>query len=197
MINLHGKKHILQINKSITKYIGIFGKVRHLVPNDCLRALYYAFTYSRIDYGIEIYASTTAKAIKPLEITQNKILRKFQGKPFLSRTNIDLYTEFSVLKLKDIQRFKLCCTIHQYINNKDKLPESLKDIFIQHNVIHNYNTRNRYDLHASIMNTKTYSSRKISYQDRNFWNSLPKRLKDISNINCFKKELKTYLLSEY
>lgn len=190
------KRHILEVNKKITKYIGIFGKVRHLVPKDCLIALYYAFTYSRINYGIEIYANTTAKIIKPLQITQNRILRKLQSKPFLSKVN-DLYTEFSVLKLNDIHRFKLCCIVHQYIYDKGKIPESMKDIFIQHHEIHDYNTRNRYDLHASIMNTKTYSSKKISYQARNFWNPLPKKLKDISTINRFKNELRAYILSEY
>ena len=90
MINI--LSHITEVNTKITKYIGIFGKVRHLVPKECLIALYYAFIYSRINCGIEIYAQTTAKTIKLLQITQNKVLRKLQFKSFTSNIN-DLYKE--------------------------------------------------------------------------------------------------------
>ena len=58
---LNWKSHITEVNKKITKYIGIFGKVRHLVPKECLISLYYAFIYPRINYGIEMYSQTTAK----------------------------------------------------------------------------------------------------------------------------------------
>ena len=65
------KSHITEVNTKITKRIGIFGKV----PKECLIALYCAFIYSRINYGIEIYTQTTAKPIKLTQIPQNKVLR--------------------------------------------------------------------------------------------------------------------------
>ena len=74
-----------------------------------LISLYYAFIYSRINYGIEMYSQTSAMTIRPLQITQNKVLRKLQFKSYTSNVN-DLYKGFSVLKLKDVSRFKLCCS---------------------------------------------------------------------------------------
>ena len=43
--HLSWKLHITEVNTKITKYIGIFGKVRHLVPKECLISLYYVFIY--------------------------------------------------------------------------------------------------------------------------------------------------------
>ena len=84
---LNWKSHITEVNTKITKYIGIFGKVRHLVPKECLISLYYAFIYSRTNYGIEMYCQTTAKTIRPLQIRQNKVLRKLQFKSYTSNVN--------------------------------------------------------------------------------------------------------------
>ena len=193
---LNWKSHITEVNTKITKYIGIFGKVRHLVPKECLISLYYAFIYSRINYGIEMYSQTTAKTIRPLQITQNIVLRKLQFKSYTSNVN-DLYKGFSVLKLKDVSRFKLCCFVQRYVHDPDKLPSSVKDIFTQHCQIHSHETRNRYDLHAAPMNTKTYGCKKVSYLARSCWNPLPSEIKSIKLVKPFKESLKSHILSEY
>ena len=48
-----------------------------------------------------MYSQTTAKTIRPLQITQNKVLRKVQFKSYTSNVN-DLYKDFSALKLKNV-----------------------------------------------------------------------------------------------
>ena len=143
----------------------MFGKVRRLVPKECLISLCYGFLYSRISYGIEMYPQTIAKTIRPLQITQNKVLRKLFLKSYTLNVN-DLYEDFSVLKLKDVSKFKLCCFVQRYVHDPDKLPSSVKDIFTPHYQIHSHETRNRYDLHADPTNTKTYACKKVSYLSR-------------------------------
>ena len=193
---LNWKSHITEVNTKITKYIGIFGKVRHLVPKEYLISLYYAFIYSRINYGIGIYTQTTAKTIKPLQITQNKVLRKLQFKSYTSNVH-DLHKDFSVLKLKDLNRFKLCCFVQRYVHDPDKLPSLAKDIFTQRCQIHSHETRNRYDLHATTINTTTYGCKKLSYLARSCWNPLPSEIKSIKSMKQFKESLKSHILSEY
>ena len=131
----------------------------------CYGFIYYiVFIYSRINYGIEIYTQTTAKTIKPLQITQNKVLRKLLFKSYtyiyiyLSKQMPMIYIKtFQSLKLKDVSRFKSCCFMQRYVHDPDKLPSSVKDIFTQHCQIHSHKTRNCYDLHATPMNTKAYA----------------------------------------
>ena len=67
---LNWKSYITEVSTKVTKYISIFGKVRQLIPKECLISLYYAFIYSRISYGWDqIYTQTSAKTFKLLQIT--------------------------------------------------------------------------------------------------------------------------------
>ena len=49
------KGHIDNVIKSVSKYFGIFNKIRGLIPNQYKHTVYYACIYSRISYGIEVY----------------------------------------------------------------------------------------------------------------------------------------------
>ena len=52
------------------------------------------------------------------------------------------------------------------MHTPNEFPTALKDLFIQHFEIHGYNTRNKYDLHATDVNTKIYGHKKLSYITR-------------------------------
>ena len=69
------EKHIIEVNSKIVKYTGIFSKVRHLIPEECRLTLCNSFVFSRLNYGIEVYANTGAKFLKCIKTSQNKILR--------------------------------------------------------------------------------------------------------------------------
>ena len=43
--------------QKIIKFIGLFYKMRNILPCKILRQMYYAFVYPHILYGIEIYAN--------------------------------------------------------------------------------------------------------------------------------------------
>ena len=40
---------------TLVKYFGIFNQLKDYVSNQLARKLYYAFVYSNISYGIEVY----------------------------------------------------------------------------------------------------------------------------------------------
>ena len=52
------EKHITDVTKKIVKYTGIFSKERHLIPEECRLTLRNSFVFSRLNYGIEVYANT-------------------------------------------------------------------------------------------------------------------------------------------
>ena len=64
-------------------------------------------------------------------------------------------------------------------------------IIIQH--YHNYDTRNRDNLHLARCKT-SYGLKCIKYKGSNLWNQLPSELKLITSINSFKCKLKTHTL---
>ena len=119
-------------------------------------ALYNSFVFSRLNYGVEVYANTNMKFLSRLKTSQNKILKILQFKYRKSPVD-NLYVTFGVLKLADMQKDNLLTIMHKFMHTPNEFPTALKDLFIQHSEIHGYNTRNKYDLHAAHVNTKIYT----------------------------------------
>ena len=67
--------HIKMLCKSLVKYFGIFKNVRYFINARVCRVLYYAFIYSRIMYGIQIYGSCSKNYMSKIQTLQNKLLR--------------------------------------------------------------------------------------------------------------------------
>ena len=148
-------KHNTEINKTVVKYTGIFSKLRHLLTKECRMTLYNSFVFSRLNYGVEVYANTNMKFLSRLKTSQNKVLRILQFKHRKSAVD-DLYVTFEVLKLADMQKDNLLTIMYKFMHTPNEFPAAFKDLFIQNSQIHGYNTRNKYDLHAAHVNTKNY-----------------------------------------
>ena len=102
------KAHIAETTSKITKYAGIFAKVRYVMPRRCLTTLYNSFTPPKQEnYGIEACGNTTLETLRPLKVAQNRTLKILQFKPDKSNTN-KLYSDFSVLKMEDIFKYSMC-----------------------------------------------------------------------------------------
>ena len=63
--------------------------------------IYYAFIYSRIQYGIEVYSSCSETHINRLQVIQNKLLKLILKLDRLTATNI-LHKEINLLKVTHI-----------------------------------------------------------------------------------------------
>ena len=107
------------------------------------------------------------KFLSQLKTSQNKVLGILQFKHRESRIN-DLYMTIGALKLTDIQKYSLLTIMHKFMHTPDVFPAALKDLLIQHSEIDGYNTRNKYDLHATLVNAKIYSHKKLSYITRRY-----------------------------
>ena len=131
---------------------------------------------------------TNKKHIQPLAVTQNKLLRILQFKarkiPLKS-----LYKAFDVLKLKDLHYLNICCIVHKnsFTHPPCLLPEAINDIFRKNKQAHQYNTRQKNDLHPVKINSKLYGDKTISFQGRDYWNNLPNNLKEVTSLSLFKK----------
>ena len=129
-------------------------------------------------------------------MSQNKVLRILQFKHIKSPVN-DLYVTFGVLKLADMQKYNFITIMHKLMHTPNEFPTALKDLFIQQFEIHGYNTRSKYDLHVTHVNTKIYGYKKLSYIARRYWNSLDFQLKREQSLKKFKNMLKENILTGY
>ena len=67
--------HITHLNKNLSKYFGIFKRLRESISKKIARQLYYAFIYSRIDYGIQIYGFCSETLLDKIQTLSNKLLK--------------------------------------------------------------------------------------------------------------------------
>ena len=159
----------------------------------CRKILYDAFVFSRLSYGVELYANNNTQGqLNTLMITQNKILKILQSKKRNAKTN-ELYKEFEVLKLQDLHMFNICCLVHKVINNREILPQAINTLFTQNSQVHDYDTRQKEEqiiLTQEVLET-------ISDKGRIVWNQLPQNIKDEKSLKVFKRKLKAHLVSTY
>ena len=57
---LNWNEYVNELCKSLIKYFCIFNHIKYKITPVVVRQLYYAFIYSRIKYGIELYGSSSA-----------------------------------------------------------------------------------------------------------------------------------------
>ena len=56
--HLSWKPHITKLSKKLARTVGIFCKVRHLVPLETPKNLYFSLFYSFVTYGIAVWGLT-------------------------------------------------------------------------------------------------------------------------------------------
>ena len=108
-----------------------------------------------------------------------------------------MYTDIEVLKAHDLHEFNIYCLMHKLYHRPNVVPETIKNIFIQHENIHQYNTRHKRDFHAVPINTTTYGKRTMAYKSRHLWNQLPKDLKETDDTLLVKTKLKDQFFKMY
>ena len=105
---------------------------KHYAKNSITKYLYNAFVFSRLNYGIELYANLNSRShLHPLMVTQNKIFKILQFKKHRSNTNAP-YKEYCVLKVEDQHKFNICCLIHKTIHHPGNIPTSMNELLILH-----------------------------------------------------------------
>ena len=73
-------QHVSNLAKSLSKYYGIFNKMKHMIPKRHKMTIFNSFVNSKICYGIEIYGSLKDCLCKRLQIICNKLLNIFSTK---------------------------------------------------------------------------------------------------------------------
>ena len=73
------KEHILELNKKISRSIGLLYKLRPFVSSKLLINVYYAIIYPFLLYGITVWGNASISVLTPIYISQKKIVRMVTG----------------------------------------------------------------------------------------------------------------------
>ena len=110
--HLYWHEHVDQICASLVKYFGIFNHIKNFVSLRISKQLYYAFIYSRIQYGIEAYGSCAKETMSKLQIMQNKLLKLLLK--WDRRTSTDfVHKALSLLKIDGVHIAKVLSFVNE------------------------------------------------------------------------------------
>jgi len=176
---LSWKQHIEQVLHKMCTTCYALRNIKHLVPTDTLRVIYFAHTHSIISYGIIFWGNSTN--VNKLFVLQKKIVRILSN--IGSRDSCrEAFKNLEIMTLHS-----------QYIFSLILFTIDNKHLFIPNNELHSYLTRNNTNLHLPAVNlTKFYKGPLIS--GIKAFNHLPRHLKLLaSDVKCFKRSLKRFL----
>ena len=188
------------LSTRLSRGVGMLAKIRHFVPKDTLRTIYYAIFSSLLTYGCQVWGQFNNKYIGRIERLQNKAIKIIN---FANNNDsvTPLYHQSNILKLSDHIKLLNFTFVHDCVNNN--LPISLKGTFQLANSVHSHNTRgaSRFKIKVPKTNTIVYGIKSITYQSIEFWNSLvtkfhKKNLHTQSKAVC-KKIIKQYFIDGY
>ena len=104
--NLNWKPRITELSKKLARTVGVFFKIRHFVPLDTLKLLYYSLFYAFVSYGIAIWGLTHKTLINTVFLIQKKILKAVT----FSDTTVHsdpIFSRLGLLKVGDIFQLQL------------------------------------------------------------------------------------------
>jgi len=173
--NLTWKNHITDICSKCSRSIGVLNKVKSFLPKRSLHQLYCSLVLPYINYGILLWGNASKECLNKVFRLQKRALRIISNSHFLCSTK-PLFEKYNVLNVFDMYEKEMAIFMYKYKN--DLLPRSFNGIFVNHQEIHSYNTRNKDNFRLPIqkgLKTAFLNGPKI-------WNNLSN---DINTANNF------------
>ena len=178
---LNWSHQINAVKLKISKGLGLQAKIRHYVPKDTLKSLYYSFINCHMDYNLLNWGMAAPSNLEPIHSKVNKALRimTFNKRDFPS---VPLYKELEILPLE--QAFELKNAKHMWKLHNGYLPESLMSSFDR-------NSRNQITHRISRLDSlKRFSL----FKGPKVWSQLSQATKTKSTFKSFTEHAKKQLI---
>ena len=187
---LNWNSHIDSVCNSLLKYFGIFNQVKGYITRILARQLYFAFIYSRIAYGIEVYGSCSKVNMNKLQVLQNKLIKLLLNYDYRTDTNV-IHKNLNIMKVQDIQNANI---IH-FVNNclLGRYPPPFDSYYSYNDTP--YNLREA-KLIAPRPRT-TFGAQNLHILGAKLWNSTSNEIKVHRNKLNFKKHITRSYISKY
>ena len=161
-----------------------------MMTTQTARQLYFAFIYSRIAYGIEVYGNCSKSHLDKLQTIQNKLLKMILQKDMRTSTNL-LHSNLHLLKVKDIQQVKLLLFVNSCLQRT--VPPVFHDYYNERTI--QYDIRNP---GLFIPRARTaLGVHSVYIKGAKLWNELDQDVKQHRYKKNFKKHMIRYVVCQY
>ena len=168
-------------------------KIRNMLTDEAASQLIHAFITSRIDYCNSILYGMPDTILSDLQHIQNtaaRILTKCGDRNYPS---INLLKKLHWLPVRQRITYKiLILTFKAYHKTA---PQYICDLIIARTYNRAVRSNNSFALVVRMIKLKHYGERSFSYAAPVEWNKLDVEIRSLSNLETFKKKVKTYLFN--
>ena len=145
--NMSWKTHTEFVANKLAKYSGVLNRIKHFLPIDVLRKLYFSMVQSQLQYGILAWGFDHSR----LDKLQKRIIRIITQSKYKSHCD-PLFNALEILKIKDL--FELNCLKFLYNFKKGLLPKYFMSFRCSpRSSIHDHDTR--YASQIDTISTRT------------------------------------------
>ena len=189
--NMNMKKFIAKKCKIASYNLYNISKLRKYITKETCATLMQSLVTSHLDYANAILVNLPKKTLQPLQRIQN-----MAAKITLLKSREDSATEarkeLHWLPIEQRIQYKVCLTVHKCRN--DEAPKYLQELLMEKKDT-GYNTRQSDDelLETPTTQRSTFADRSFAVAGPKLYNELPADLRNTTNMESFKKGLKTYL----
>ena len=177
-----------QINKVLRSCFGTIRKlsqIKGFLSEEQLKQLVCSYIFMNLDYCNSLYYGINSRLIRKMQHVQNCAVRLVSKNRIPSGCLDQVITEFHWLKVKYRPIYKILLIVHNCIQGKApeeiqqmiKTGDSLRTMNLQETKFHN-----------------KYGNRAFSHAGPKLWNLLPKVVRNETDTDKFKNNLKSFLM---
>ena len=156
---------------------------------EILNILYHYTVQPIIDYGITIWSNTTSSNLQKIQRLQNHCARIVTNNfDFKNKRGIDLVKELKWMSINERIDYFLCLTMFKCLHGK--APYYMQnEVYLVSEVVSRYREKRAFDIYLPqfVSNSKEKS---IYIRGAKAWNKLPFEMKNLQNIDDFKRKYK-------
>ena len=178
---LNWSYQINAVSLKLSKGLGLLAKIRHYVPSNTVRSLYYSFINPYIDYNLLNWGMAAPSNLNSINQKIKKAVRIISFKNSDYHTD-PLFKELEILPLEKSIELKNAKFMWRLHNNY--LPDSLSK---------NFRSSERTNYTTSISRLESLK-RFILFSGPKLWNELPRSITMKPSLNSFSNTLKRYYI---
>ena len=192
--NLTWKMHMNELNKKVSRALFSIKQVKHILPMESLRTLYFALIHPHLSYGIIAWGSADKSITRQTNLLQKRAIRIITNSAFNSHTD-PKFRKQGILKVNDLFEYQSILFMYDYISGK--LPRSFAGTFPLNQDKQQTHTTRQSDLLYIPRYSSRYAKKLPEFHLPKIWNNWVRSLPQNSSRNIIKKFTKSKLLRSY
>jgi hypothetical protein len=188
------KPQVNNICKSGFYHVKNLSSIRNSLDEGSANIAAHAFITSKLDYGNSLLFGLPNTQIHKLQLVQNAAARVVAKVRKYDRITA-IRKKLHWLPIKARIEFKIL--LLTWKTEHKMAPQYLSDLLQKNECNRNFSKGIRHQFIIPKTKNATCGERAFKSAAPTLWNSLPEKLQSINNIDCFKRNLKTHLFTQY